>query len=65
VEKLRKRAEVVVRVPGKDICLEGNEEDMYAAIDSMIDKLERQLQKYKSRAYAHQHEALKYRSVDV
>ncbi|HEY9380784.1 MAG TPA: ribosome-associated translation inhibitor RaiA [Burkholderiales bacterium] len=64
VEKLRQRAEVVVRVPGKDICISGDEEDMYAAIDSMIDKLDRQLLKHKDRTYSHQHEAIKHRTVE-
>lgn len=64
VEKLRQRAEVVVRVRGKDICISGDEENMYAAIDSMIDKLDRQLLKHKDRTYSHQHEAIKHRTVE-
>src|SRR5690606_33772230 len=33
LEKVRHVAEIVVRVPSKDICVSGDEEDMYAAID--------------------------------
>ena len=64
MEKLRQRAEVVVHVPNKDICVVGDEEDMYAAIDVMVDKLDRQVLRHKDRAYGHQREALKYRIAE-
>ena len=46
LEKLRHRAEAVLRVPNKEICVVGDQEDMYAAIDEMIDKVRRVLQRH-------------------
>ena len=45
---------VEVQLEGDNITLRGEErgEDMYAAIDRVVDKLERQMQKYKDRLYA-------------
>jgi putative sigma-54 modulation protein len=62
VEKLRQKAEVSMHVRGKEIFCECTNEDMYAAIDGLVDKLDRQVIKYKDRAYAHPHDALKYRA---
>ena len=62
VEKLRQKAEVNMHVRGKEIFCECVNEDMYAAIDSLVDKLDRQVIKYKDRAYAHPHDAIKYRA---
>ncbi|NMG05210.1 ribosome hibernation-promoting factor, HPF/YfiA family, partial [Azoarcus taiwanensis] len=47
VEKLKQKAEVTLHVRGKDIFVESDDADMYAAIDSMTDKLDRQVIKYK------------------
>ena len=62
VEKLRQKAEVNMHVRGKEIFCECVNEDMYAAIDSLVDKLDRQVIKYKDRAYAHPHDAIKHRT---
>jgi putative sigma-54 modulation protein len=59
VEKLRQKAEINVHVRGKDIYVESSEEDMYAAIDLMMDKLDRQIIKYKDKAFAHPHDTMK------
>ncbi len=61
VQKLRQKAEVTVRVRGKDIFVESDDEDLYAAIDLLADKLDRQILKYKERAQTHPHDALKHR----
>lgn len=53
VEKLMQKAEVTVHVPGKDMHAEESGEDLYAAIDSMFDKLDRQVQKYKQKVQDH------------
>ena len=37
----RQRAEITVHVKGKDIFVEQSNEDLYAAIDQLIDKLDR------------------------
>ena len=59
VQKLRQKAEISVHMRGKDIHVESDDEDMYAAIDLMMDKLDRQIIKHKGKAYAHPHDALK------
>jgi putative sigma-54 modulation protein len=64
VEKLsekdkRQKAEITLRVRGKDIHAESIAEDLYAAIDTLIDKLDRQVLKYKTRVQDHQHAPIK------
>ncbi|WP_079434753.1 ribosome-associated translation inhibitor RaiA [Zoogloea sp. LCSB751] len=59
VEKLRQKAEVTVHVRGKDIYVENEDADMYAAIDGLIDKLDRQVLKYKDKTADHGHDSLK------
>jgi putative sigma-54 modulation protein len=53
VEKLKQKAEVTVHVRGKDIHVESDDNDMYAAIDILVDKLERQVQKFKQKTQDH------------
>lgn len=53
VEKLKQKAEVTVRMPGKDIFVESAESDLYAAIDVLFDKLNRQIQKHKQKVQDH------------
>jgi putative sigma-54 modulation protein len=60
VDKLRQKAEVTLHVPGKDLFAEASDEDLYAAIDALIDKLDRQVLKYKDRRNAHPHDAIKH-----
>ncbi|MDX9700350.1 MAG: ribosome-associated translation inhibitor RaiA [Rhodocyclaceae bacterium] len=64
VEKLKQKAEVTLHVRGKDIFVESDDADMYAAIDSMIDKLDRQVIKYKQKNQDHGHEALKHQETE-
>jgi len=64
VEKLTQKAEVTVHVRGKDIFVECGDPDLYAAIDLMIDKLDRQIIKYKDKVQAHPHDALKHRQEE-
>lgn len=63
VVKLTQTAEVTVQVRGKDIFVESSDEDLYAAIDSMIDKLDRQVIKYKQKNLGHGHAALKHQAT--
>ena len=49
VEKLDQKVEANVHLSGKDIHVQSSEEDMYAAIDSLIDKLDRQVIRHKER----------------
>ena len=64
VEKLTQKAEVTVHVRGKDIFVESGDPDLYAAIDLMVDKLDRQIIKYKDKVQAHPHDALKHRQEE-
>ena len=49
VEKLRQKIEANVHLSGKDIFVESEDDDMYAAIDLLIDKLDRQIVKHKEK----------------
>ena len=53
VEKLRHKAEAKVNVNGGIIFAETTEEDMYAAIDGLVDKLDRQVRKHKEKMVDH------------
>jgi putative sigma-54 modulation protein len=55
VEKLVQKAEITLHVKGKDIYADSSDTDLYAAIDLLIDKLDRQVQKYKSKQNDHGH----------
>ena len=52
VEKLDQRIEANVHLSGKDIHVQAHDGDMYAAIDELIDKLDRQVVKHKERFQA-------------
>ncbi|WP_434633919.1 ribosome hibernation-promoting factor, HPF/YfiA family [Chromobacterium sp. CV08] len=53
VDKLVQKAEVNVHLSGKDIHIEASEADLYAAIDLLMDKLDRQVLKYKEKLTEH------------
>ena len=53
VEKLEHRAEATVHVSGNSLHAHSVEEDMYAAIDSLADKLDRQVRKHKEKITDH------------
>lgn len=53
VEKLSHKAEATVHVNGANIYAEDIQEDMYAAIDGLIDKLDRQVLKHKEKLTDH------------
>lgn len=59
VQKLRQKAEVTVHVRGKDIHVESEDDDLYAAIDALADKLDRQVLKHKEKQSDHGHESMK------
>ncbi|MEW6314603.1 MAG: ribosome-associated translation inhibitor RaiA [Pseudomonadota bacterium] len=63
VEKLQQKVEANVHVSGKDIFVEATDSDMYAAIDSLADKLDRQILKHKEKNFDHRGgPALKHQS---
>lgn len=49
VERLQRKVEATVHVRGRDLFAVSQDEDMYAAIDSLIDKLDRQVVKHKEK----------------
>lgn len=53
VDKLIQKAEATVHVSGRDLFAEATSEDLYAAIDSLADKLDRQLIKHKEKLRSH------------
>jgi putative sigma-54 modulation protein len=55
----RQRAEINLHLRGKDLHVESEAQDMYAAIDLLMDKLDRQVLKHKSKIQDHQHEGIK------
>jgi len=56
VEKLRHKVEVNLHARGKDIHVEAVEADMYAAIDALADKLDRQVLRHKEKLAVHRHD---------
>jgi putative sigma-54 modulation protein len=55
VDKLRQQVTANLHISGKDIHAECVEPDMYAAIDALADKLDRQVVKYKEKRNGHRH----------
>jgi putative sigma-54 modulation protein len=53
VEKLRHKAEATIHISGADVYADSEEEDMYAAIDTLVDKLDRQIKKHKEKQTDH------------
>lgn len=53
VEKLVQKAEATVLVAGAELFANAEHEDMYAAIDALTDKLDRQLIKHKEKHRGH------------
>jgi len=56
VEKLMQKAEATVHISGKDVFVECDNENLYAAIDSLVDKLDRQVLKHKEKISARRHD---------
>ena len=52
-DKLRQKAEITLRVRGSSLHAEQTEGDMYAAIDALMDKLDRQVLRHKDRTRNH------------
>ncbi len=54
VEKFRQRAEVTIHANGINIYGRHETEDMYASIDGVVDKINRQLKRYRTKLRKHQ-----------
>ena len=64
VVKLVQKAEVTLHAKGKDIHAEAHDEDMYAAIDALADKLDRQVLRHKDKITNHSHTAPKHMVIE-
>lgn len=53
VEKLNQKAEATMHLSGAEVFASSENSDMYAAIDSMVDKLDRQVIKHKEKLKKH------------
>ncbi len=53
VEKDRQKAEATIKVNRGRLFAEAKHEDMYAAIDNLVDKLDRQVKKHKEKLTDH------------
>ncbi|MGD8498279.1 MAG: ribosome-associated translation inhibitor RaiA [Chromatiales bacterium] len=57
VEKLRHKAEATLYVSGNKIHADAVEPDMYAAVDGLVDKLDRQVVRHKEKLKKHHRSA--------
>ncbi len=55
----RQRAECLIHVKGNDLFAESSHEDLYAALDQLVDKLDRQVGRHKTRMQDHHHDTVK------
>ena len=55
VEKLRQKAEATAHVSGAELFADAVADDLYAAIDMLLDKLDRQVIKHKEKAIERHH----------
>ncbi len=53
VEKLIQKAEATLLLSGAKLFAEDHQEDMYSAIDNLVDKLDRQITKHKEKTGSH------------
>jgi len=63
VQKVHQRAEITLRMRGNQVHVEAVDEDMYAAIDALVDKLDRQVLRHKDRVKEHPTDALKHQQA--
>jgi putative sigma-54 modulation protein len=56
VEKLRQKAEATMHVSGKNLFVECDDENLYAAIDMLVDKLDRQVRRHKDKLSSRRHD---------
>ncbi|HEY6598695.1 MAG TPA: ribosome-associated translation inhibitor RaiA [Pseudomonadales bacterium] len=53
VEKLIQKAEATIHTSGAELYADATSEDLYAAIDALVDKLDRQIVKHKEKTRSH------------
>jgi putative sigma-54 modulation protein len=62
-KELRQTAELTLHLKGKELFAEAHHENLYQAMDAVIDKLDRQLVKHKERIQHHHHDKNKVQSL--
>ncbi|RTZ67407.1 MAG: ribosome-associated translation inhibitor RaiA [Aquificaceae bacterium] len=63
VQKLEHKAEATLHVSGNHIFADATSDDMYAAIDALTDKLDRQLLKHKEKIKDHRNREGAHRNL--
>lgn len=58
-KELRQKAECNILIKGVELFAESAHSDLYAAVDELVDKLDRQVVRHKDRLQSHHHDALK------
>ncbi len=53
VHKTEQMAEATIHIPGHEIYAKADSDDMYKTIDLLMDKIIRQLDKYKAKHHSH------------
>ena len=56
VDKLIQKAEATVHLSGKTVFAEASDDNLYVAIDSLVDSLDRQVLKHKDKNSARRHD---------
>ncbi|MGA9665595.1 MAG: ribosome-associated translation inhibitor RaiA [Gallionella sp.] len=56
VEKLKQKAEATMHVSGKNLFVECDDENLYTAIDLLVDRLDRQVRRHKDKLSARRHD---------
>lgn len=59
----RPKVECTIHVKGREIVAHASDDNMYAAIDVLVDKLDRQVVRHKEQSRAHHHTPLKQATV--
>ena len=55
VEKLKQRAEATIHISGAEVFADADSDDLYAAIDKLTDKLDRQILRHKEKTEDRHH----------
>lgn len=53
VEKVRHQSEATIHIGGKDFFAESTEDNLYKSIDLLVDKLDKQVRRYKDKTTSH------------
>jgi len=59
-KEMRQRAEINLRLKGETLHAEESAQDLYAAIDGVIEKMDRQVLKVKGKIKDHRHDSVKH-----